>query len=87
MIGSSDLAMENWGLIGYGTEFLINENTSSFENKIFRSLTIAHEVSHMWFGDVVTPKWWTYTWLKEGFARLFQHIAIGMVCKATNAFE
>ena len=49
--------MENWGLAIYkDTSFLKNQNsTQRTEQNVVR--IIAHEVSHMWFGNLVTPKW------------------------------
>lgn len=37
---------------------------------------IAHELAHQWFGNLVTPKWWTDLWLKEGFSTYMSHLAV-----------
>ncbi|XP_030370006.1 aminopeptidase N [Scaptodrosophila lebanonensis] len=67
--------MENWGLIIYSDAVLVQEPgyTDGWSNKEFTIRIIAHETSHMWFGDSVTFQWWSYFWLNEAFARYYEY--------------
>jgi puromycin-sensitive aminopeptidase len=70
-------AMENWGAITYReTALLIDEDHSSAATKQQVALTIAHEIAHQWFGNLVTMKWWTHLWLNEGFASYIEYLAV-----------
>ena len=78
MVGLPDFgsgAMENWGLMTFRETGLLYDDKimSSIASKQSIRNVIAHEVAHQWFGDLVSPLWWDYLWLNEGFARYFQN--------------
>ena len=72
-------AMENWGLVTYRSTKILSEENASFEQKKSNARTIAHEIAHHWFGNLVTMEWWTHLWLNEGFARFCEHIAVDAI--------
>ncbi|XP_022084589.1 aminopeptidase N-like [Acanthaster planci] len=71
-------AMENWGLITYEEKLLIDHADD---------LTITHEISHQWFGNLVTPEWWDDLWLNEGFATYYQHIGIDFLNSGQEEYQ
>ena len=72
--------MENWGCITFlDSVFLSQPEDTSAETFQRNARTIVHEVSHMWFGNLVTMKWWDDIWLNEGFARFAEHHILSQI--------
>ncbi|MBA2279333.1 M1 family metallopeptidase [Candidatus Saccharibacteria bacterium] len=70
-------AMENWGLVTYREQaLLVDDKNTSLTTKQQVAMVIAHELAHMWFGNLVTMRWWTDLWLNEGFASWIEYLAV-----------
>ncbi len=72
-------AMENAGAITFRERLLLFDANAPLEQKRGSLLVQAHELTHQWFGDLVTPKWWDDTWLNESFANWMGHKAAAAV--------
>ncbi|WKX89354.1 hypothetical protein Q1695_008754 [Nippostrongylus brasiliensis] len=81
-------AMENWGLVTYReVALLMDPSKSSTRQKACGALGVAHELAHFWFGNLVTMKWWTDLWLKEGFASFMEYLFVGYNCPEFKIWE
>ncbi len=70
-------AMENWGCITYREHgILVDPNNTSLDSRQYVAMVVAHELTHQWFGNLVTMRWWTDLWLNEGFASWFEYLAL-----------
>lgn len=80
-------AMENWGLVTYREAALLADPaTTTVASKHYIATVISHELSHQWFGNLVTMKWWNDLWLNESFATLMEYIAVDAIHPEWNAW-
>ncbi|XP_041373720.1 aminopeptidase N-like [Gigantopelta aegis] len=69
-------AMENWGLATYREDIVYRPGFTTTNCYTWTGLVIAHELAHQWFGNIVSPRWWWWLWLNEGFAMYWEWILV-----------
>ncbi|MDK1327760.1 aminopeptidase N [Arthrobacter sp. zg-Y1143] len=78
-------AMENPGLVTFTESYVFRSRATEAQYEA-RANTILHEMAHMWFGDLVTMKWWDDLWLKESFADYMGALAVDRATDFTNSW-
>ena len=79
-------AMENPGAVTFHEDHYIFRSRVTDSAYEVRANTILHEMAHMWFGDLVTMKWWDDLWLNESFAEWAAHHAAERATRFTHAW-
>ena len=81
-------AMENTGLVTYReTLLLMDPAQAAHEERLDVAETVAHELAHMWFGDLVTMRWWNGIWLNEAFATFMSYLCVDAMEPSWRVFD
>ena len=81
-------AMENWGAVTFReTAIFVDPKRSSIPQRRRVAEVVLHELAHQWFGNLVTPEWWSFLWLNESFATFMAYKASNALFPEWNIFE
>ncbi|CAN5748947.1 aminopeptidase N [soil metagenome] len=79
-------AMENVGCVTYNESYLFRD-PSTENQRLDRAETFLHELAHMWFGNLVTMRWWDDLWLNESFATYISYLALTEATRYRQAWK
>ncbi len=80
-------AMENWGLVTYRESCMLADVNATMETKQSVAVTVTHELSHQWFGNLVTMEWWDDLWLNESFATMMEFYCTDALYPEFNVWQ
>lgn len=79
-------AMENAGCVTIRDEYVFRSKPTQERLEVLAD-TVLHELAHMWFGDLVTMKWWDDLWLNESFAEFMSYLAMAEATQYTEGWN
>jgi len=79
-------AMENVGAITFSERMVFRDPPTDLQ-RLNRAEVILHEMAHMWFGDLVTMRWWNDLWLNESFATYMSYLAMSGATRFDSAWQ
>ncbi|MBR2997096.1 M1 family metallopeptidase [Candidatus Saccharibacteria bacterium] len=80
-------AMENWGLVTYRESCMLASKNSAISDQQYIATVVTHELSHQWFGNLVTMQWWDDLWLNESFANVIEYFATDAIHPEYHIWE
>jgi aminopeptidase N len=79
-------AMENPGAVTFMEDFVFRSRVTDDQRRM-RAMVVAHEMAHMWFGNLVTMRWWDDLWLNESFAELLGFLTTDRATRFERTWE
>lgn len=80
-------AMEHWGAVTFLEAYLYIDEHTPIAKERYAYMVVAHELAHMWFGNLVTMRWWNGIWLNESFATFMAYLLLDELKPEWRMFE